>query len=116
VSRRKLFARPRTALTTSSFYILLSLSAQDRHGYEILKDVALSSAGRAPMGPAVLYTNLKRMLEAGLIAEVESSGEDDQRRRYYQLTHDGRSALASELERMEHALNVARAVRPKHAS
>jgi DNA-binding PadR family transcriptional regulator len=116
MSRRKLFARPGTALTTSAFYILLSLSTQDRHGYEILKDVALSSAGRVRMGPAVLYTNLKRMLEAGLIGEVEGSGEDDQRRRYYRLTHDGRGALASELERMEHALKVARATRPKHAS
>ena len=112
MSRRKLLARPGTALTTSVFYILLSLSVQDRHGYDILKDVALSSAGRIRMGPGVLYTNLKRMLEAGVIVEVDARSDDeDQRRRYYRLTRDGRAALATELERMEHALKVARSGR-----
>jgi DNA-binding PadR family transcriptional regulator len=116
VSRRKLFSRPGVALTTSAFYILLSLSVQDRHGYEILKDVALSSAGRVRMGPGVLYTNLKRMLEAGLIVEVEAASDaDDQRRRYYRLSRDGRKELASELERMEHALRVARGQRARQA-
>jgi DNA-binding PadR family transcriptional regulator len=106
--------RPGTSLTTSGFYILLSLSIQDRHGYEILKDVALSSAGRVRMGPGILYTTLKRLLETGLIVEVEGrvhADRDDSRRRYYRLTHQGRAALAAELERMEQALKVARAHR-----
>jgi DNA-binding PadR family transcriptional regulator len=106
--------RPGTSLTTSAFYILLSLSIQDRHGYEILKDVALSSAGRVRMGPGILYTTLKRLLETGLIVEVEGpayADRDDSRRRYYRLTHQGRAALAAELERMEQALKVARAHR-----
>ena len=110
--------RPGTSLTTSAFYILLSLSAQDRHGYEILKDVTLSSAGRVKMGPGILYTTLKRLLEAGLIVEVEGrtdADRDDSRRRYYRLTHQGRTALASELERMEQALKVARTRRLRSA-
>ena len=103
--------RPGSSLTTSAFYILLSLSSQDRHGYEILKDVKLSSAGRGKMGPGILYTTLKRLLEVGLIVEVDGRADadrDDSRRRYYRLTHQGRAALASELERMEQALKVAR--------
>jgi DNA-binding PadR family transcriptional regulator len=95
-------------MTSSAFYILLSLSSQDRHGYDILKDVSLSSADRVKMGPGVLYTNLKRMLESGLIIEVDGRDTDDPRRRYYRLTGHGRAALATELERMEHALKVAR--------
>jgi len=103
--------RPGSSLTTSAFYILLSLSIQDRHGYDILKDVRLSSAGRVKMGPGILYTTLKRLLEVGLIVQVEGRADadrDDSRRRYYRLTHQGRAALASELERMEQALKVAR--------
>src|SRR5579859_803113 len=106
--------RPGTSLTTSAFYILLSLSSQDRHGYEMLKDVTMSSAGRVRMGPGILYTTLKRLLEAGLIVEVEGRADadrDDSRRRYYRLSHQGRAALAWELERMEQALKVARAKR-----
>jgi DNA-binding PadR family transcriptional regulator len=111
VARGKLFSRPGASLTTSSFYILVSLSVQDRHGYDILKDVTLSSAGRVKMGPGILYTTLKRMLEAGLIIEVEGRADanrDDSRRRYYRLTHEGRAVLAAELQRMEQALKMAR--------
>jgi DNA-binding PadR family transcriptional regulator len=110
--------RPGASLTTSAFYILLSLSVQDRHGYEILKDVTMSSAGRVKMGPGILYTTLRRLLEAGLIVEVEgrtNAERDDSRRRYYRLTRPGRSALASELERMEQALKVARNQRLRSA-
>ena len=110
--------RPGTSLTTSAFYILLSLSIQERHGYEILKDVTLSSAGRVKMGPGILYTTLKRLLESGLIVEVDGRADadrDDSRRRYYRLAHQGRSALASELERMEQALKVARTQRLRSA-
>jgi DNA-binding PadR family transcriptional regulator len=110
--------RPGASLTTSAFYILLSLSIQDRHGYEILKDVTLSSAGRVKMGPGILYTTLKRLLESGLIVEVDGrtdADRDDSRRRYYRLTHQGRGALASELERMEQALKVARTQRLRSA-
>ena len=105
-------------MTSSAFYILLSLSAQERHGYEILKDVTLSSAGRIKMGPGILYTTLKRLLEARLIVEVEgrtAADREDSRRRFYRLTHDGRAALASELERMEQALKVARVQRLRSA-
>jgi len=111
--------RPGSSLTTSAFYILLSLSSQDRHGYEILKDVTLSSAGRVKMGPGILYTTLKRLLGADLIVEVEgraNADRDDSRRRYYRLTHQGRGALAAELERMEQALKVARTRRLRSAS
>jgi DNA-binding PadR family transcriptional regulator len=110
--------RGRASLTSSAFYILLSLSAQERHGYEILKDVTLSSAGRVKMGPGILYTTLKRLLEGGLILEVEGppdSDREDSRRRYYRLTHQGRTALAAELERMEQALKVARTRRLRSA-
>jgi DNA-binding PadR family transcriptional regulator len=97
------------SLTISAFYTLLSLSGQDRHGYEILEDVALSSAGRVRMGPGVLHTTLKRLLETGMVVEARPRG--DARGHYYQLTHHGRTALAAELERMEQALKVARARR-----
>jgi DNA-binding PadR family transcriptional regulator len=118
VSRNRLFSRPGASLPTSAFYILLSLSVQDRHGYDILKDVELSSAGRVRLGPGVLYTTLKRMLEAGLIVEVEpkpSPDREDARRRYYRLTREGRTVLAGELLRMEQALKVARAQRLREA-
>lgn len=115
MSRANQFSRPGLPLTPPVFYVLLSLSVRDRHGYDILKDVRVSSEGAVRLGPGTLYTTLKRMLEAGLIAEVAAAGDperDDPRRRYYRLTGAGTERLTVELERMERALALARGREP----
>ena len=103
------------SLSRAAFYILLSLRDRERHGYDILKSVDALARGSLGLGPATLYTNLARMLDAGLIVEVDGNAEgDDQRRRYYRLSGQGRRALAAEVKDMEHAVQVAgiRQLRP----
>ncbi len=95
-------------VTRPLFYILLALRDGDRHGYQILKEVQSGSMGNVRLGPATLYTSLKRLLEARLVQEVNGPRDRDRRRRYYRLTADGRKALAEELDRMERALILAR--------
>ena len=110
MSRIAQFARRGLALTAPVFYVLLSLSIKDRHGYEILKYVDANSQHRVRLGPGTLYTTLKRMLDAGLISELverPAPEKDDARRRYYKLTARGREELAAELGRMQHALELA---------
>ena len=119
MSRQRQFSRPGTPLTAPVFYILLSLSIRDRHGYDILKDVHASSADRVRLGPGTLYTTLKRMLEAGLINELDSRSrpdQDDQRRRYYRLTERGRAVLNDELSRMKETLQLPGARRLQESS
>jgi DNA-binding PadR family transcriptional regulator len=99
-------------VTPPLFYILLNLRDQQRHGYEILKEVQSGSLGRVRLGPATLYTSLKKLLDATLIEEVDGPRNGDSRRRYYRLTLGGRKALAEELDRMETVLRIAR---PSHA-
>ncbi len=103
-------------LAPAAFWILVSLRDRDRHGYDILKQVASMSSDSVRLGPGTLYTNLSRMLDGGIITEVPSrvSG-DDPRRRYYRLTASGRKALAAELERMERAIKLARTPRTRTA-
>ena len=61
------------------------------------------------MGPGTLYGTLDRLMRDGL---VEESGlSDDERRRFYRLTVDGRAALAGELGRLEAAVASARSLR-----
>jgi DNA-binding PadR family transcriptional regulator len=110
MSRSRQFSKPGLSLSAPVVYILLSLSLKDRHGYDILKDVHASSADRVRLGPGTLYTTLKRMLEAGLINELDSRSrpdQDDQRRRYYRLTGRGRAVLNDELSRMKETLQLA---------
>jgi DNA-binding PadR family transcriptional regulator len=103
-------------LTAPVFYVLLSLSIRDRHGYDILKHVEASSEGRIQLGPGTLYTTLKRLFDAGLITELRPDPNEDPRRRSYRLTARGRAELSGELKRMEQAIVLAGAGRQRARS
>ena len=61
-------------------------------------------------GPRGRIYLIKQMLEGGLIEETKSppAGADDERRRYYRLTRDGREAARQEMARMSALLSHAR--------
>ena len=98
-------------LTPAVFHILLALTGSAKHGYAIMREVEETSEGRMLLGPGTLYGAIKRLLEAGLIAEIDERPDpalDDSRRRYYELTDLGRKVLAAETERLAHMVEVAR--------
>jgi DNA-binding PadR family transcriptional regulator len=99
-------------LTPAVFHILLALSAEDRHGYGIMKQVEMDSKGKVRMGPGTLYGSIKRMLEAGLVKESDKRIDqemDDERRIYYKMTGLGKKALAEELGRYKHLVTLSEA-------
>jgi DNA-binding PadR family transcriptional regulator len=62
------------------------------------------------MGPGTLYGSVGRMLDAGLIPEIDKRVDpemDDERRIYYELTGAGRAALKAELRRYRGVVAVA---------
>jgi DNA-binding PadR family transcriptional regulator len=66
----------------------------------MMQEIEARTGGRVKLGPSSLYYSLGRLAEAGLIAEGEGEGEGaephEERRRYYDLTPEGRRRLASE--------------------
>ena len=88
-----------------SFSILMALSLKPRHGYEIMQQVKEDSDGKIKLTPGSLYTAVKQLKDDGFIEEVAS---EDPRRRYYQLTKNGRARLASELEYFNRTLELAK--------
>jgi len=91
-------------LGDAALQILVALGPSERHGYSIMREVEAASAGRTRLAPGTLYTNIKRLLAAGLIEEADVRPDpalDDQRRRYYRLTEQGQQAVAAEVDRME---------------
>ena len=50
-------------LSVPIFYILLSLSGNELHGYEIMQKVKNESNNKIRLGPGTLYGAIKRMLE-----------------------------------------------------
>ena len=99
-------------LTPAMYHILLGLADGEKHGYAILKEVARRTDDRVRLSAGTLYGNLSRLESAGLIAESSRRPEvvlDDERRRYYRLTEFGRGVAVAEAERMEEAVEQARA-------
>lgn len=102
--------RPFT-LTRDALQILVAIADRDRHGYSILQEVRARSGGRTRLSPSTLYSLIRRLLEEGLIEELDErpdSDHDDERRRYYRITRAGRQAAADEARTLERLLADAR--------
>jgi DNA-binding PadR family transcriptional regulator len=102
---------PESQLNPSLHLILLALMAGDRHGYAIMQAVEGITHGATRLGPATLYTNLKKLLDLGFIAEVAERPDpalDDERRRYYRITAQGRTVADAETRRLEAIVRYAR--------
>lgn len=91
------------------FQILLALAEEDLHGLAIMKAVLDQTGGHMRLWPAMLYGSLKQMAEAGLIEELagEEGASDSDRRRFYGITAEGRTALATEVERLAGYIRLA---------
>ena len=100
---------PERPMAPAVFQILIALADQPLHGYGIMLDIAERSDGTIRLSPGTLYGSIKQMLEDGLIEETAGRpAADDERRRYYRLTHDGREAARQEMARMSALLHHAR--------
>jgi DNA-binding PadR family transcriptional regulator len=103
---------PNAPLTPAMFHVLLALAGDDLHGYAILKEVALRTGGEVQLSTGTLYGIIKRLLNDGLIVERRerpAARNDDERRRYYRLTPQGRDVAAAEAGRLEKVVALARA-------
>jgi DNA-binding PadR family transcriptional regulator len=95
-----------------TFHILVALADEDRHGYAIMQDVTTRTGGALKLGAGTLYRSVQRMLEQGLVVEVNARPApelDDERRRYYRITPFGRTVAKAEARRLAQMLKLARA-------
>lgn len=96
------------------FSILLVLLEGEAHGYGIMQRARERALDGGQLQPGALYRVLHRMLEDGLIAEVDDADvpvDADRRRRYYRISDHGREIAAAEARRMRELVSVSRAHR-----
>jgi DNA-binding PadR family transcriptional regulator len=99
-------------LPPATLHILLALAESDRHGYAIMQDVEARTDGALRLSAGTLYRSIARMVEQGLIAEVQQRRRaiaDDERRRYYRITSLGTAVARAEVRRLEQLVRHARA-------
>jgi DNA-binding PadR family transcriptional regulator len=98
-------------LPAAAFHILVALADADRHGYAIMQEVAERTGRRTKLNPGTLYTTLRRLLEQGLIVELNERDLEeshDERRRHYRLTRFGRRVAQLELARLGELVSLGR--------
>lgn len=82
-------------LTDSAFYILSSV-IEEKHGYLIMKTIEKYTDNEVVIGPASLYTTLKKLLAAEL---VELFADTDESKKVYKITSKGAQMLLNEINR-----------------
>lgn len=103
-------------LSSATLHILLALAGGDLHGYGIIKEVTRNSGGHYRLGPGTLYDNLRKLMDAGLVADAvtsssskcKSASTKEVDRRFYTLTNEGRNALAREVDRLQSVVREAK--------
>lgn len=86
-----------TALTESTYYILLSLYTP-QHGYGIMQQTELLSGGRVRLAAGTLYGALNSLCEKGWITPLPV--QEESRKKEYKLTDKGLAVLKQELTRL----------------
>ena len=108
MSDRQIDAESYLPLTAPVFHVLLALADEAKHGYAILKEVEECTDGKVQLSSGTLYAIIKRLLNSGLIDEIEDRrAQADERRRYYRLTRLGRRVGEAETRRMEKLVRTA---------
>ena len=96
------------------FEILLTLAAEQRHGYAIIQDIERRSGGSLSVETGTLYRALQRLVEGDLVRPTgapQAALNDDERRRFYAITPAGRRAAATEAKRLAILVDAARSAR-----
>lgn len=81
-------------LTDSMFYIMAALT-KPRHGYAIMNLIEETTKGVITIGPASMYTIIKKLLNQ---EQIYLHDKSDSRRKTYQLTDKGRRVLEEDLK------------------
>ncbi|MGE6257010.1 PadR family transcriptional regulator [Heyndrickxia sporothermodurans] len=90
-------------LTDSVFYIMAGF-IKPRHGYAVMNLVEEITEGQVVIGPASLYTIIKKLMNESFIELYDDS---DSRRKIYVLTSKGRDVLLHDIERRKKMVEFA---------
>lgn len=76
-------------------YLILVTLTKPRHGYLIMGEIETLTGGEVRIGPASLYTTLKKLTEATFIKQIN----DTDKKKTYRITTEGIDALREEIQK-----------------
>lgn len=98
-----------TGELSDSIFLILLATFEPVHGYRIMHDIESSTHGAVKVGPATMYTTLKKLKGAGWIAEIADAAEgpEGESRIRYAATDEGRAVLRHDFERRRRLMVLA---------
>lgn len=99
-------------LSPQDFHVLLVLKDEPRHGYGIVRAAEELSSEKPGMDIGTLYRIVARMLERGLLKEVDRPNgppADGRKRRFYRTTTLGVQVARAEAARLQALLGTPQA-------
>ncbi|GIP36291.1 PadR family transcriptional regulator [Paenibacillus sp. J2TS4] len=89
---------------TDSVFNIMAAFTEPRHGYAVMSLVEETTKGTFVIGPASLYTIIKKLLKEELITLHDDSNS---RRKVYVLTQKGREVLHEDILRRKAMIELA---------
>ncbi len=93
------------------FQILLAVADGTKHGTAIMEEVLERTDGAMKLWPGTLYGSLRELEVAGWLSETDPPADaptEGGKRRFYQITTEGRDTLAAEVHRLASFVRDAR--------
>ena len=95
----------RSAPSFLEYHVLLALAGGPLYGYAVRDAVEEESEGALTPRAGSLYRVIARLMTVGWLAETDAPADEEshpgRERRYYELTPQGRTALAEAAERLK---------------
>lgn len=88
---------------TDSIFLILLATLKPIHGYRIMQEIMNMTEGTVEIGPATMYTTLKKLKDAGWILDI---GEEDGKI-LYEITEEGRKILKMNFDYRKNIISVA---------
>ncbi|MDR0885387.1 MAG: PadR family transcriptional regulator [Clostridiales Family XIII bacterium] len=87
---------------TDSIFLILLATVEPIHGYRIMQVVQDMTTGHVDIGPATMYTTLRKLSDVGWIVGAE---EVDHKIRY-QITREGREILLNNFNQRKKIIEI----------
>ncbi len=88
---------------TDSIFLILLATLKPVHGYKIMKLIQDMTQGVVDIGPATMYTTLRKLSD---VKWIEGIGESDSKL-LYQITDEGKKILRDNFKRRKKIMQIA---------
>jgi DNA-binding PadR family transcriptional regulator len=95
------------SMTEPTFFVLMALVGEPRHGYGVVGEVDTLSGGRVQLKIGSLYGILDRLVAEGLVELDREEAHQGRLRRYYRITSGGLDTVRAERTRMAENVRAA---------